>query len=667
MKRFRFKRIHSAKNKTLIAISILLILFMGVGYAAITSNLSIAGNTEIVSNTWNIHFENLNVTPGSVETTTPATINQTNPTQINYGLTLKRSGDFYEFVVDIKNDGSIPGKISVSEITGITTEMSNILDYSINYMDGNPVSVDDILNAGAAKRIRVRVSYKDGLTLEQLPTVDLNFLVTFNLTYVQSEVDEQILGSFMRQLINENTSCMIKYEGDVTDEVGVTVPANNVYFNNCADKRNIIIDNMCWQMVRTTDNGGIKMVYNGDVVNNKCESTRGNHKGIVQTSNTEQTLDSNYLYGDYFTYDITNNTFTLMDIFNETWSDSTYENLLGKFTCKSNSDTCTTLYQINSYKSNTEGYSSTYTIGNTNYATIGTSSFNSFPDSPAMVGYMFNKTYNRQLKSITSGEYKYGSSFTYDASLGTYTLSGTTQNISDWSNNYTTNTHYTCWNTTGTCNKISYVFLVDDTYLNYINLSDGKSIDDALNEMLSSDDVNQYNSSIKGIIDTWYRQNLSEINNALDETVYCNARNIVNKNGWDSTQNIGSIDNFLFHKNYYSTITDLSCKNITDQFSIYNNKAMLQYKAALISIEEWNNIASPSLKSIGTDYWSFSPVSYRYNANLRYIQSDGNSNVNGSLLPYGIRPAIVIERYSDDVSGDGSETSPWQITKTTNV
>ena len=45
MKRFRFKRIHSAKNRTLIAMSILLILFMGVGYAAITSNLSIAGNT----------------------------------------------------------------------------------------------------------------------------------------------------------------------------------------------------------------------------------------------------------------------------------------------------------------------------------------------------------------------------------------------------------------------------------------------------------------------------------------------------------------------------------------------------------------------------------------------------------------------------------------------
>ena len=126
MKKFRFKRIHSAKNRTLIAISILLILFMGVGYAAITSNLSIAGNTEIASNTWNIHFANLNVTPGSVETTTPATINQSNPTQINYGLTLKRSGDFYEFVVDIKNDGSIPGKVSVSEISSITTEMSNI-------------------------------------------------------------------------------------------------------------------------------------------------------------------------------------------------------------------------------------------------------------------------------------------------------------------------------------------------------------------------------------------------------------------------------------------------------------------------------------------------------------------------------------------------------------
>ena len=56
-------------------------------------------------------------------------------------------------------------------------------------------------------------------------------------------------------------------------------------------------------------------------------------------------------------------------------------------------------------------------------------------------------------------EYKYGNSFTY--SNGTYTLSGTTQNINNWSAGYSSinNMHYTCWNTSGECSTISYLIL----------------------------------------------------------------------------------------------------------------------------------------------------------------------------------------------------------------
>ena len=663
MKRFRFKRIHSAKNRTLIAMSILLILFMGVGYAAITSNLSIAGNTEIASNTWNIHFENLNVTPGSVETTTPATINQSNPTQINYGLTLKRSGDFYEFVVDIKNDGSIPGKVSVSEITGITTEMSNLLDYSITYMNGNPVQVDDILNAGSAKRIRVRVSYKDGLTLEQLPTVDLNFLVTFNLTYVQSEEDERILSPFLQQLVNENTTCMIKYNGDVTDQVGATVPANNVYFNKCEDKRNIIFNNMCWQMIRTTETGGIKLVYNGDVVDGKCLNTRGEHKGIVGAKGSSQAMNASYLYGDSFTYDITNSTFTLTDTITATWSDSTYENLIGKFTCKSHVDTCTTLYYVNAYASDTSAYVSTYTIGDTNYAQIGTSAFNANYRSPAMVGYMFNKVYNNKSKTDSSlnGTYKFGSSFTYDESANTYTLSGSTQNISDWRTGYNqiNNTHYTCWNTNGICSTISYVSDTLSSSAYYFDITGGKDVNAILEEMLSETSVNRYNSSIKGIIDSWYKQNMLSKTNMLEDTVYCNARNITNYGTWNPNGGITSTS--LQFKNFTSN-DNLSCQNETDQFSVSNNKAKLTFPVSLINNEEWYSIFLNSLKKTGVTYWGLSPRLFSSGGSVvRYVATDGTLNYSHVDCNFGSRPAVTLSTGTVISSGTGSETDPWIV------
>ena len=115
-------------NKRKLSISILLILLLaiGIGYAYLTSNLSITGSTEVVANTWNIHFENLNVSTGSVTATTPASI-QSNNVDITYAITLSRPKEYYEFTVDIKNDGTLPGKVSISTLNGITTAAELII------------------------------------------------------------------------------------------------------------------------------------------------------------------------------------------------------------------------------------------------------------------------------------------------------------------------------------------------------------------------------------------------------------------------------------------------------------------------------------------------------------------------------------------------------------
>ena len=193
-----------------------------------------------------------------------------------------------------------------------------------------------------------------------------------------------------------------------------------------------------------------------------------------------------------------------------------------------------------------------------------------------MVGYMYNKVYNYKRKSPGTTEYKYGSGFTYDTNTNTYTLSGTTQNISTWSSGYNTinNTHYTCWNTTGTCSTISYIYYTSSTYAYYFDITGGKDVRDILEEMLSSNDVNRYNSSIKGIIDAWYVQNLSSKTNMLEDTVYCNARNITNYGGWNPEGGSTTPDFYITFKNFTSN-NDLSCANETDQFAVSNNKAKL--------------------------------------------------------------------------------------------
>ena len=649
----KYKRLKPRKRRfkdNKILLLFLLLMSIGIGYAALTTTLSINGTTNVATNSWNIHFANLQVKDGSVTGNPDATLSG-NSMSITYGGELAQPGDYYEFTVDVVNEGSLPGKVSIVGLTGNNTEY---LSTSYTYSNGKSIEIGDILNAGASKRLTIKAWIPEDIDTSLLPTEDTPITLTFNLQYVQSEEDAFDTNALVQKLKTENSSCFTKYTGQVTDQPGQTVTASNVYFNKCANKRNIIFNNMCWQMIRTTETGGIKMIYNGEVVDGKCESSRGNHKSIVGAEGASQSLNASYLYGDSFTYDTTNNIFTLTDTTTSTWSDSTYEGLLGRFTCKNTTGTCTTLYNVNGYFSNTIAYTTRYTIGDTNYAQIGTSSFNANSTSPAKVGYMFNKVYKYTNSAPTSGSLM-GNDVSY--ANGTYTLLpadgetelGTTLDATH---------HYTCNTTSSTCTKVRYYY-----YGNYYIELDGEAnIEEAINNMLYNDNVNRYNSSIKGIIDGWYVQNLSSKTSMLEDIVYCNARNMSNQstNGWNPDG--GSTSTYMYFKNYSSN-KDLSCVNETDQFAVSNNKAKLTYPVSLINNEEWYNIGTGSLRKTGTYYWGLSPDFFSVaNSNVRYVGAAvGSLDSNFVNRDYGLRPAVSLVSGIVISSGTGSTTDPFVI------
>jgi hypothetical protein len=63
--------------------------------------------------------------------------------------------------------------------------------------------------------------------------------------------------------LSATDTCIVKYEGDVTDEVDNTIEATQVYFDRCVDRRNVKFGGYCWQIIRTTETGGTKLIYNG--------------------------------------------------------------------------------------------------------------------------------------------------------------------------------------------------------------------------------------------------------------------------------------------------------------------------------------------------------------------------------------------------------------------
>ena len=78
---------------------------------------------------------------------------------------------------------------------------------------------------------------------------------------------------------------------------------NPIYFfrGTHSLKNNLLYANFCWKIVRTTETGGVRVVYNGAPVNGKCTTTTGSDTKIGTTAfNTDYNKKKyvGYMYGD---------------------------------------------------------------------------------------------------------------------------------------------------------------------------------------------------------------------------------------------------------------------------------------------------------------------------------------------------------------------------------
>ena len=96
-------------NRNLLIVVGVIVLFLTVGYALLSANLSINGTSIINNSNWDIHLENVQVTSGSVAADEPEI--DSDGVTVTYDVTLSKPGDFYEFTVDAVNGGSIDAMI----------------------------------------------------------------------------------------------------------------------------------------------------------------------------------------------------------------------------------------------------------------------------------------------------------------------------------------------------------------------------------------------------------------------------------------------------------------------------------------------------------------------------------------------------------------------------
>ena len=705
--------------------------------------------------------------------------------------------------LDAKGDAPVYCSYDIVYVpsTSYTPSQSTLKEYAVRGSSNQGHSFNDVSLAGSSK-----IKLYSGSIETTTSQTSISETWNFNLRYYNLNIaqDNSIIGkTFGGNIKVENIDCDFteyaknlystiarRYEkGDTyvklyngSDYGDTTTYANNIYyFNGAVENNNVLFADKCWKIVRTTDTGGVKMVYNGvqkDIVNTEP---------INQNEYINVTNDATYPY----TFDSANKTWTSTNhdhsktgtitfsvkedgdyylnysVSSETCCDKAEfingTTSLGKFADSGTialkglktSDVITVKYSKDSSVSRNNDnvvFSMDKAVGDpvkscNNTGTdsqIGISAFNSKYNSPAYVGYMYNEnkvyTYSSEKIINTSGfgdayvisptvtyendyytltdpmqtgiatdingyyscfstdttcstiyyivngraednniiyyilsngdmtedttYYQFGSSFTYEN--GKYTLTNTISIPNDdWLSSDDLNTHhYTCLTNGNSCTSIYYVYYVEGGTLYYITLINGKSVEDALNEMLYADDVNTKDSTIKAYIDSWYEENIKDkYDDRLEDTVFCNDRSMYNEssNGWNP--NGGSTTTLLTFKNNDTSNKSLECINETDRFSVNNAKARLKYPIGLLTVPELSlaGYGSSHYFNNGQDVWLGSPYSFdNYNANVRVVDSGGwsSSDMYGAG---GVRPSISLKQGTQITKGDGSYTSPFVV------
>ena len=202
---------------------------------------------------------------------------------------------------------------------------------------------------------------------------------------------------------------------------------------------NVLFGGFCWQIIRTTGTGGVKLMYNGKADNNRCLTTRMGGTSVEFTGSIyslSTSLQSTYKFGKSYFYDEETKMFTLDEIIDDTWSLNNNDNFVGSYTCKSSSITCSTIYYVGkNRKVGDRIYAISYKVINSStiFNSVGKTPYNPDNDSPAMVGYMFNTSYdyiNKQMKTwetvlhiqSISNTYTYADNVIWNAENGEYVL-----------------------------------------------------------------------------------------------------------------------------------------------------------------------------------------------------------------------------------------------------
>ena len=331
-------------------------------------------------------------------------------------------------------------------------------------------------------------------------------------------------------------------------------------------------------------------------------------------------------------------------------------------------------------------YQGTSTNSTGEDAIISSSVYNDKQIDPTYMGYKYSKNFIYQEANNTSlyekftktTNYYFGKEFTYNETTHKFGLNNSEPVVQlNWAENYQEiidNYPYTCksLSATGECDYIIRVVGYKNSTNMIVNLISYSSSN------YEGTLQNTTDSTIKGVIDTWYKNNLlnatdsngKKITGYLGDSYFCNERGLYNGTGYLISANTK-------YNSYTRTRIDKSpnliCSQASDMFSTSSDVATLEYPVGLITADEisyaggaFQSLNSKYYLNIGYPYWTMTP-SYFLTTNasiyLFNVQKGGNIGNNTASTAAGVRPVINLKSDIEIIRGTGTADDPYIITE----
>ena len=217
-------------------------------------------------------------------------------------------------------------------------------------------------------------------------------------------------------------------------------------------------------------------------------------------------------------------------------------------------------------------------------------------------------------------------------------------------------------------NKFNVADYIDNAYVGFMYGATYNPIDYSYDKT----HANTNNSTIKGVLDTWYKNNIKNTTNEqyVVDAIYCNDREL--------QSGTGTGDDETYYKAYNRIKTNktptLKCNKVNDRFTVnttlngVTGNGALTYPIGLITIDEalYAGTVSRSGANIkyylytGGGFWTMSPSHFNSSFYMFFISYAGfvNQTVGGDALV--VRPVISISGTALN-SGNGTKTDPFKI------